>query len=152
MFLAYAKLVRKLPSAAVVAATAVFALIAAPSLANAQSLKEIRSQEAEEKRLAQEAAYTNSLCQISLKTHIDWRSIADWPDSVSLSGKCDGALGAIEWFCKTGEGRTRVSRISTFVCAADGSGPSFNGSTLRYGADPVGNGFGETKAYLESKL
>lgn len=144
--------VRKFSVTAGALVVVLLTMMAVSGEASAQSLREIRAQEAQEGRLAQEAAYTSSLCRISLQTSIDWRSAANWPDDASLPGKCDGALGAIESFCKSDKGRRRVSRINAFVCAADGSGPSLNGGVLRYGADPDRNGFGETRRYLEGKL
>ncbi len=122
------------------------------SPAFAESLSALRAQEAEEAALAKEAQYTSSLCRMPLATSIDWRTVAHWPDNVSLSQTCDGALGAIELLCKSPDGRIRAKRINRFVCAGDGSGPSLKGGTLRYGASPDDNGFAETKAYLESNL
>ncbi|MEM9496061.1 MAG: hypothetical protein AAGA09_08660 [Pseudomonadota bacterium] len=120
--------------------------------ARAQSLQELRAQEAEEAALAKEAQYTSSLCQTSISTRIDWRTAANWPDGVSLSTSCDAALGAIEWFCRTPDGRTRVKRITTFVCKGDGTGPSLAGGALSYGAKPGVNGFEATRSYLSEKL
>jgi len=128
------------------------ALLAMASPAFAESLSALRAQEAEETALAKEAQYTSSLCRMPLATSIDWRTVANWPDNVRLSQTCDGALGAIEWVCKTPQGRNRAKRITRFVCAGDGSGPSLKDGTLRYGASPDGNGFAETKAYLEGNL
>lgn len=124
-------------------------LLAGPAFA--QSLKSIRAQEAEEAALAREAAFTNSVCGTSLSARIDWRSAASWPEEASLSDACGGALSALEAVCRGG-GKARAARISTFVCAGDGSGPSLRGGTLRYGAAPGGNGFSETRALLEGAL
>ena len=119
---------------------------------SAQSLREIRAQEAEENALDREVAYTESVCGISLSARIDWRSAADWPSSSSLASACDGALGALEAICRNNSGRTKAQRISSFVCAGDGSGASLRGGSLRYGASPGGSGFSETKALLDSSL
>lgn len=118
--------------------------------ADAQSLKTLRAQEAEEAALDREAAFTSSVCGTQINARIDWRSAADWPEGVSLAEACDGALGAVEAVCRADASRT--SRISSFVCAGDGAGPDLSGATLRYGASPGGNGFSETRAYLESAL
>ena len=122
----------------------------APSAA--QSLREIRAQEAEENALDREVAYTESVCGISMSARIDWRSAADWPSSSSLASACDGALGALEAICRNNAGRTKAKRINSFVCAGDGSGASLRGGSLRYGASPGDNGFSETKALLDSRL
>lgn len=120
--------------------------------AASQPLREIRAQEAEERSLDREVAYTESICGISLTAVIDWRSAANWPASVSLANSCDGALGAIEAICRDADGKSRVRRINRFVCAGDGAGASLRGGSLRYGATPGGNGFSETKALLDSRL
>lgn len=132
------------------AAAAFAAGVVMVDLAAAQSLREMRAREAEERALDREAAYTESVCGISLSASIDWRSAADWPPEISLVDACDGALGALEAVCRSGN--TRVSRISGFVCAGDGAGASLRGGTLRYGASPGDNGFSETKALLDSRL
>ena len=121
-------------------------------VANAQSLKELRAREAENTALANEAAYTQSVCSNDLSASIDWRSAADWPASASLVGACDGALGALEVMCRTGAGRTNAQEISHFTCAGDRAGASLRGEVLRYGATPGGNGFADTKAVLDSKF
>ena len=126
--------------------SAVFAPVAA------QSLREIRAQEAEQSSLDREVAYTESICEISLMAVIDWPSAADWPASSSLTNSCDGALGALEAVCRSADGKTRAKRINRFVCAGDGAGASLRGGSLRYGASPGANGFGETKALLDSEL
>lgn len=110
-----------------------------------QSLREIRAQEAEERALEREAAFTQSVCGTSFDVVIDWRSAADWPNGVSLTDSCDGALGALEAICRKG----KAPRITRFVCAGDGSGASYRGGTLRYGASPGDNGFADTKAVLD---
>lgn len=129
-------------------AAAIF--VFAGAAADAQSLKALRAEAAEEQALDREAAFTASVCGSRLDAQIDWRSAADWPDGVSLAAACDGALGAVEAVCRTDA--SRVKNISRFVCAGDGAGPSLSGSTLRYGASPNGNGFSEMRSYLEDKL
>ncbi|GAB4519738.1 MAG: hypothetical protein Kow00133_05640 [Amphiplicatus sp.] len=124
-------------------------LAAAPAGA-LQTLKSLRAQEAEERALAAEIGYTNSVCGASIGAEIDWRSADDWPEDESLADACDGALGALEAVCRAGDGRDRAQSISTFVCAGDGAGPSLRGGVLRYGATPGGDGFGETRRFLES--
>ena len=118
--------------------------------ASAQSLKEIRSREAEESNLDREVAYTESVCGHSISASIDWRSAADWPEDVSLAASCDGALGALEAVCRDDNSKAR--RVTRFVCAGDGSGASLSGGALRYGASPDDNGFSSTKALLDSEL
>lgn len=118
----------------------------------AQSLKEIRSQNAEDSALDREVAYTESVCGTSISASIDWRSAAGWPDGVSIVAPCDGALGALEAICRTKDGKSRAQRISRFICAGDGTGASLRGGALRYGASPGDNGFSETKALLDSEL
>lgn len=133
------------------AALVAFALtFLAPAMA--QSLKEMRSQNAEDSALDREVAYTESVCGTSIGASIDWRSAASWPDGVSIVASCDGALGALEAICRTKDGKSRAQRITRFVCAGDGSGASLHGGTLRYGASPGDNGFSETKALLDSEL
>ena len=131
---------------------ALLAIAAIAARADAQSLRELRSQEAENAALAEEAGYTSSICQTPLRASIDWRTTANWPENVSLAASCDGALGALESICRTPDGRKRAKRITRFVCAGDGSGPSISGHTLRFGAEPGGNGFAATKSLLESQL
>lgn len=127
------------------------ALALTAASANAQSLKSLRAQEAEETALANEAAYTAQVCGSRLSARIDWRSAADWPDSVSLAATCDRALSALEAVCRSGA-KPGARSIASFVCAGDGAGPSLSGSTLRYGAAPGADGFSATRSYLESAL
>ncbi|MBB5517930.1 hypothetical protein [Amphiplicatus metriothermophilus] len=127
---------------------AAFGTLAAAPAGALQSLKSLRAQEAEERALAAEVGYTNSVCGASIEAVIDWRSADGWPEDESLADACDGALGALEAVCRAGGDRARS--ISTFVCAGDGAGPSLRGSVLRYGATPGGDGFGETRRFLES--
>lgn len=129
---------------------AAVAMLFAGAGADAQSLKALRAQEAEESALAREVAFTSSVCGTQISAEIDWRSVADWPDGVSLVDACDGALGAVEAICRSDASRMR--NLSRFVCAGDGGGPDLSGATLRYGASPRGDGFSETRAYLESAL
>jgi hypothetical protein len=114
------------------------------SVAHAQSLKESRAQQSEERALEREAAFTQSVCGSSIDVSIDWRSAADWPDGASITASCDGALSALEAACRKG----KAPRVTRFVCAGDGSGASLRGGTLRYGASPGDNGFAETQAVL----
>ena len=129
---------------------AIFAL--GSTTASAQSLKEARAQRAEEQTLEREAAFTDTVCGTSLKASIDWTSVANWPDTSSLAQSCDGALGALEAICRSADGKRKAKRLTKFVCAGDGSGPSISGATLKYGAEPGKNGFAETKALLEKSL
>ena len=117
---------------------------------SAQTLKEIRAREAEESNLDREVAYTESICGTSIRASIDWRSAVNWPEDVSLTSSCDGALGALEAICRNDKNKAR--RISRFVCGGDGAGASLRGGTLRYGASPGDSGFSSTKALLDSEL
>lgn len=128
------------------------ALAAMTGAAFAQSLKEIRAREAEEASLKREVAFTRSVCNSRLVGRIDWRSAADWPESVSLAASCDGALGALEALCREPEGKAHAGKISRFICAGDGAGASLSGGALRYGASPGASGFAETKALLDEKF
>lgn len=123
----------------------VLLVVAAPGALGAQSLREARAQQAEEQTLEREAAFTQTVCGSSFSVSIDWRSAADWPDGASIAAACDGALGALEAICRKGQ----APRVTRFVCAGDGSGASYRGGTLRYGASPGDNGFAETQAVLE---
>ena len=118
------------------------ALSAAP--ASAQSLKDLRAQERENRELSRQAAFTSTVCGRAISASIDWTSAADWPADESLAGVCDGALGAVETICR--RGRTNV--VTRFVCAGDGSGAELSGTTLRYGASPGGNGYAATLAEI----
>lgn len=122
----------------------------AGAAADAQTLKVLRAQDAEEEALDREAAFTSSVCGTNIDAQIDWRSVIDWPEGYSLAKACDSALGAVEAVCRSDASRGK--RLSHFVCAGDGAGPSLSGSTLRYGASPGGNGFAETQDYLEDAL
>ncbi|MHA7872729.1 MAG: hypothetical protein ACX939_10295 [Hyphococcus sp.] len=134
------------------AAASLAALTAFCGVSAAQSLKEIRARESEEARLAREARYTQSVCDHSFSARIDWSSAADWPQGSSLAASCDGALGAVEAFCRTEAGKRRIKRVTSFICAGDGAGPRLQSGALRYGAAPGDNGFAETQALLESAL
>ena len=118
----------------------------------AQSLKDIRAQQAEQKALENEVAFTNSICGGSISATINWSTVADWEDGESLAGACDDALGALEAICRGPGGKARGGKVSRFVCEGDGSGPSFSGSTLTFGAGPGVDGFAETKDYLDDAL
>ena len=112
--------------------------------ASAQSLKDLRARERENRALASEAAYTSKVCGRSIAASIDWSTVDDWPSGESLAAVCDGALGAVETICR--RGRTNV--VDRFVCAGDGSGADLSGRTLRYGASPGGNGYAQTLAEI----
>lgn len=124
----------------------ILALAAALSAAtaSAQSLKDLRARERENRALASEAAYTSKICGRSIAASIDWSTAEDWPAGESLAAVCDGALGAVETICR--RGRTNV--VDRFVCAGDGSGADLSGKTLRYGAEPGGNGYAEALAEI----
>ncbi|MEL7487610.1 MAG: hypothetical protein AAGJ87_10395, partial [Pseudomonadota bacterium] len=118
----------------------------------AQSLRSIRAQQTEQQTLSSEVAYTNSVCDSAISARIDWSTVAQWPEGVSLARACDGALSAVEAICRTQSGKTRVARIRSFTCRGDGGGPSLKGGDLSYGASADGGAFAETKAYLDGKL
>lgn len=124
-----------------------FAALAAALLSaadGAQSLRDLRAQDADERALAREAAYTSEICGRPIPASIDWSSVRDWPAGESIVDACDGALGAVETICRAG----RKNVVQQFVCAGDGSGPSLSGKTLRYGAAPGGNGYAATLATI----
>lgn len=100
--------------------------------AAAQSLREMRAQEAEEAALLREAAFTEQLCGISFDVSIDWRSFANWPDGAAVARACDRGLSEIETSCRRGE----APQISRFVCTGDGSGAGYSGGAMTYGASP----------------
>ncbi len=112
--------------------------------ASAQSLKDLRAQERENRELARQAAFTSDVCGQPISASIDWNSVEDWPSGESLAAACDGALGAVETICR--RGRTNV--VTRFICAGDGSGADLSGKTLRYGASPGGNGYAATLAEI----
>jgi hypothetical protein len=130
---------------------AALAFLALVGSASAQSLRALRAQDADDSRLAEEISYTNSVCGGSISGRIDWLSAIGWPESESLAEACDGALGALETVCRGG-GAARAAKVSAFVCAGDGSGPSLRGGTFRYGAAPGGDSFGDSLSYLEGAL
>ena len=129
-----------------------FAILAAASGAGAQSLKSLRAQNAEEAARAHQIAYTNSVCGTHISSSIDWTSLRAWPENGNIVEACDGALGALEAMCRSGDGKKRVQKLSAFVCAGDGAGPSLSGSTLRYGASPSGDGFSQMMSYIQNAL
>lgn len=136
-----------------VALIAGLAVAAMPMVASAQSpLKELRARQAEERQLASEVAYTANVCSARISSRIDWNRAGDWPADTSLADACDDALGAIEAICRSGDSDKVAKSISSFTCAGDGSGPSLGGGTLTFGARPGGNGFGQTRSYLEGRL
>jgi len=110
----------------------------------AQSLRDLRAQDADARALAREAAYTSEICGRPIPASIDWSSVRDWPAGESIVDACDGALGAVETICRAG----RKNVVHQFVCAGDGSGPSLSGKTLRYGASPGENGYAATLATI----
>lgn len=112
--------------------------------ASAQSLKDLRARERENRDLAREAAYTSEVCGREVAASIDWSTAEDWPARESLVAACDGALGAVETICR--RGRTNV--VHRFICAGDGSGADLSGKTLRFGATPGGNGYAQTLAEI----
>ncbi|MCB2112066.1 MAG: hypothetical protein KDD85_00800 [Parvularculaceae bacterium] len=125
------------------AAISVFLVLLSGS-AGAQSLRDLRARDAEERALSREAAYTSKICGRAIDASIDWRSAEQWPEKESLAEACDGALGAVETVCRAG----RTNIVSSFVCAGDGAGPSLSGTTLRYGASPGRNGYAATLATI----
>lgn len=127
---------------ALVALAAAFA--PAPAIAGAQSLRDLRAQDADDRSLDRQAAYTSDVCDRPISASIDWASAKNWPARESLVDACDGALGAVETICRAG----RKNVVHQFVCAGDGSGPSLSGKTLRYGAAPGGNGYAATLATI----
>lgn len=117
--------------AGVIAAAGMVALIAAAP-AGAQSLRERRAQEAEERALADQAAYTQQLCGVSFSTEIDWASFSRWPENADVSRACDRGLSEIETRCRRGDTPT----LTRFICAGDGSGLRMGRGAARYGASP----------------
>ena len=132
----------RLISAAAVALASAFGL--ASGGAADQSLRDLRAQDADNRSLAREAAYTSEVCGRPIAASIDWASAKYWPADESLVDACDGALGAIETICRAG----RKNVVDRFVCAGDKSGASLSGKTLRYGASPGGNGYAATLATI----
>jgi hypothetical protein len=112
--------------------------------ASAQSLKDLRARERENRELASQAAFTSEVCGRPIAASIDWSTAEDWPAGESIAAVCDGALGAVETICRRGS--TNV--VHRFVCAGDGSGADLSGKTLRYGASPGGNGYAQTLAEI----
>lgn len=133
----------KRPAAAFLAAVAAMSLCAF-GVASAQSLRDLRAQEAEDRALDREASYTSDVCGRPIDAVIDWPSVRDWPPRESVAKSCDGALGAVETICRAG----RKNVVHRFVCAGDGSGASLSGKTLRYGATPGSNGYASTLAAI----
>ncbi len=123
-----------------------FSCAAALSTAGAcaQSLRDLRARERENRELARQAAFTSEVCGLTISASIDWSSAETWPPGESLAAVCDGALGAVETICRRG----RTSIVNRFVCAGDGSGADLSGKTLRYGASPGGNGYAATLAAI----
>ncbi|MEM8935953.1 MAG: hypothetical protein AAGC77_06055 [Pseudomonadota bacterium] len=116
---------------------------------SAQSLKESRARAEETQAIQDQAQYTAHVCGNNLRARIDWSSLDTWPDGLSISDACDGALSALEAMCR-GDGKDDAQSIAQFVCAGDGGGASLSAGTLRYGASPDGDAFSATKALLDS--
>ncbi|PQA88470.1 hypothetical protein [Hyphococcus luteus] len=115
----------------VFAAGAMLAGAASPAL-TAQSLKQIRAQQAEERMLEDQAGYTQQLCGIRFSVSIDWSSFDHWPEGAGVARACDRGLSEIETQCRNGE----APRVTRFVCTGDGSGSYKSGGTVEYGASP----------------
>ncbi|HXI87040.1 MAG TPA: hypothetical protein VNH64_06245 [Parvularculaceae bacterium] len=128
------------------------AALAAAGGAGSQSLKSLRAQESEETALDHQVAYTNSVCGTNIASSIDWPSTASWPENESLVEACDGALGALEAICRADDGKKRAQKLTAFVCAGDGAGPSLHGSTFRYGASPGEDAFSDAMPYIKDAL
>lgn len=131
---------------------AAFCTLALPVVAamSSQPLKTLRAREAEQREIAEEAAFTGQVCGTSISASIDWSTAETWPENLSIAKVCDGALSALESICRADA--SRAGGISSFECAGDGAGPSLSGGTLRYGASPGDSAFSETKSFLESAL
>lgn len=115
-----------------------------------QPLSEIRAREQAEKQLRDEAAFTSKVCGTSVRARIDWSTAQDWPANANIAKSCDGALSALEAVCRSN--KSKGSKVKSFVCKGDGSGPGLSGSTLVYGASPGSKGFGATKSMLDDAL
>lgn len=115
-----------------------------PGSVSAQSLRDLRAQETEERVLQREVSYTSDVCRRPITASINWSSMKTWPPRESIAGACDGALAAVETICRAG----RRNVVHHFVCAGDGSGAALSGKTLRYGASPYGNGYAATLAII----
>jgi len=135
---------------ALLAAAISVAVVPVLSAIASQPLKTLRAREAEERDLAEEAAFTSQVCGTTIRASIDWSSAQNWPENESIAAICDGALSALESICRSDAGR--ASSVSSFECAGDGSGASLSGGTLRYGASPGDSAFSETKAFLDGEL
>ncbi|MGV6801280.1 MAG: hypothetical protein ACWA5L_05095 [bacterium] len=117
------------------------------------SLADARLRQQEEASLREQIAFTNEVCGTSIRASINWRSVSNWPDNgKGIARVCDGALGAVESLCRSDKKSQIQSKIKSFQCLGDGSGPALSGSSLKYGGRPGGNGFSQTKAYLDRKL
>lgn len=114
------------------------------SAAAAQSLRDLRAQEAADRELSREAAYTSEVCGRPISAGIDWASVKNWPDGESVVDACNSALGAVETICRAG----RTDVVKSFICAGDGAGATLSGGVLRYGARPGGNGYATTLAVI----
>jgi hypothetical protein len=110
------------------------------------SLRDQREQDDSARRLADEVAYTSSVCGVTIASSIDRRSLRNWPAFADVVSACDGALGAVEASCRAG----RTNLVREFVCAGDGSGAKLKAGVLRYGAAPTSDGFAQTKPVLDA--
>jgi len=124
--------------------------LAPPPDGAAQSLKEMRARDAEERALQREADFTGRVCGASITASFDWSTFDDWPEGASATSACDGALAALEALCR--DGRGAGGAVSSFVCAGDGAGASLSGGELTYSASPGDNGFDDAMAVLESNF
>ncbi len=122
-------------------------------LADDRPLSEQRVRQAEERQLQQEVAFTSNQCGTAIRASINWGASSSWPNAgKGIAKACDGALSAVEAICRSGDANKVKSKIRSFQCSGNGSGPSLSGSTLRYGARPGSNGFSQTRSYLERAL
>ena len=117
---------------------------------SAQSLKEMRERDDEERALQREADFTGRVCGASISASIDWSTFDDWPADASVVSPCDGALAALEALCR--DGRGTGGAVSSFVCAGDGAGASLSGGELTYGASPGDSGFDDAMAVLDREF
>lgn len=95
--------------------------------------------------LQSEASFTGRVCGAAIDVEIDWESARDWPSDLSLADACGGALSALEAACRAGE----APAVDSFVCTGDGEGPAYSRGELSFGATPGGNGYDETRDFLE---
>ena len=126
---------------------------AAAPIDDDKTLGELRIRQAEERLLSEEAAFTSSQCQTNIAARINWSRSSSWPGGgKGIAKSCDAALSAVEAVCRGGKAAQVREKVKTFECSGDGSGPSLQGTTLKFGAQPGSNGFDATRAYLDGKL